>query len=270
MPSTLILTLTLVSANLHSDDQTTRRPKYVEGRKTLQRNRDRQHRSVSNDCQEGNPLGVSYSGSTNVTASGRNCQVWAASQPNEHDFTDVGEHNRCRNPNGDVAGVWCYTTDPDKKWEHCSVPICGGPTMSKVLDFSADNDHEPDSNGEYTSATLDAGALPESFTICSAIMVDAWTTDLSVISGAKMFRLLDVDGDAWGRIYLFATPSYTEYKADLGPVSFIKQTVSVFFPLQWTRACLSLDSITGKVRLVVDGQMLGEEEYRREGGPCGP
>ena len=38
--------------------------------------------------------------------------------------------------------------------------------MLKVLDFSADNDHEPDSNGEYTSATLEAGPLPESFTIC--------------------------------------------------------------------------------------------------------
>ena len=39
---------------------------------------------------------------------------------------------------------------------------------------------------------------------------------------------------------------------------------SVFFPLQWSRACLSLDSKAGKVRLVVDGQLLGEEEYRRE------
>ena len=37
----------------------------------------------------------------------------------------------------------------------------------KVLDFSADNDGKPDGNGEYTSATLEAGPLPESFTICS-------------------------------------------------------------------------------------------------------
>ena len=29
--------------------------------------------------------------------------------------------------------------------------------MLKVLDFSADNDHELDSNGEYTGATLEAG-----------------------------------------------------------------------------------------------------------------
>ena len=45
--------------------------------------------------------------------------------------------------------------------------------LVKVLDFSADSDHEPDSNGEYTRATLEAGPLPESFTVCSAFMVEA-------------------------------------------------------------------------------------------------
>ena len=34
----------------------------------------------------------------------------------------------------------------------------------KVFDFSADNDHKLDSNGEFTGATLKAGFLPESFT----------------------------------------------------------------------------------------------------------
>ena len=89
----------------------------------------------------------------------------------------------------------------------------------KVLDFSADNDQEPDSNGEYTSATLEAGPLPESFTICSALMVEAWTTDYS---SADMFRLLDNDGDRWGNINLFAAYSYTEYEVWFGPVNFIK------------------------------------------------
>ena len=158
----------------------------------------RKQRSVSSqddqECQEGNPLGASYLGKMNSTSSGRTCQVWSASQPHEHSYTDVGEHNHCRNPDGDIEGVWCFTTDPNKEWEHCSVPKCG-PTMLKVFDFSADNDQEPDSNGEYTGATLDAGALPESFTICSAIMVDdAWTTESKA---ADMFALLS-DGDEWG------------------------------------------------------------------------
>ena len=47
----------------------------------------------------------------------------------------------------------------------------------KVLDFSADNDNEPDSNDKYTKATLETGPLPDSFTICSAFMVEAWTSE---------------------------------------------------------------------------------------------
>merc|ERR1712015_230730 len=44
----------------------------------------------------------------------------------------------------------------------------------------------------------------------------------------------------------------------------IETIPTVFFPLQWARACLSLDSSAKKVRVVVDGQLLVEEEYRRE------
>ena len=80
----LLLSLTLVSANLLNDDRTTRMPRIgelEEGRKSLIRDLDRQHRSVSSqgnlECQEGNPLGASYSGTLNVMASGKTCQVWA-------------------------------------------------------------------------------------------------------------------------------------------------------------------------------------------------
>ena len=196
----VLLSLTLVSAKLVSHDRTTGRPRKgetEEGRKSLTKNRDRQHRSVSSqgnpECQDGNPLCV--------------------------------------------------------------------PSMLKVFDFSADIDHEPDNKGEYTSATLDVGPLPESFTICSAITVDAWTTEFG---GAQLFSLLDDDGDQYGGIYMFAADTFTQYEVMLGPVVFDKQVEAVFFPLQWSRVCLSLDSIAGKLTLVVDGQLLGVEEYRRE------
>ena len=132
--------------------------------------------------------------------------------------------------------------------------------MMKVFDFSADNDQEPDSNGDYTGATLEAGPLPESFTICSASMVKAWTTRFSSV---LMFLLLDIDGYTWGRITLLATPSYTQYEGWLGPVEFTNPTETLFFPLQWSRACLSLDSVASKVMLVVDGQLLGVRSTRR-------
>ena len=139
------------------------------------------------NCQEGDPLGVSYAGQVNTTASGRTCKVWSETSVN------LGEHNYCRNPEGNDNGVWCFTTDPDKPRESCSLPRCDV-TMLRVLDFSADNDNEPDSNGEFTKATLNAGFIPESFTICSAIMTDAWTTDFT---SARMFTLLDDVGNGW-------------------------------------------------------------------------
>ena len=138
-----------------------------------------------------------------------------------------------------MEGRKASTRNRDRKQR--SFDSQGNPeNMLKVLDFSADNDHEPDSNGEYTSATLEAGPLPTSFTICSAFMVEAWTTEFT---SAFMFSLHDNDGYKWGRINLFAASSYTEYDVWLGAVSFINQTETVFFPLQWSRACLSLDSV---------------------------
>ena len=101
----------------------------------------------------------------------------------------------------------------------------------KVLDFSEDNDHQPDSNGEYTSATLEAGPLPESFTICSALMVEAWTTEFTT---TELFELLDNDGNRWGRIELNSASSYTEYVHRVWPVFFCRTqwvpTYILFFP----------------------------------------
>ena len=103
--------------------------------------------------------------------------------------------------------------------------------LMKVLDFSADNDHEPDSNGEYTRATLEAGPLPESFTICSALMVEAWTTEFTT---TELFELLDNDGNRWGRIELNSASSYTEYVHRVWPVFFCRTqwvpTYILFFP----------------------------------------
>ena len=131
----------------------------------------------------------------------------------------------------------------------------------KVLDFSADNDRKPDSNGEYTSATLEAGLLPESFTICWAFMVKDWTTDSA---SALMLAMLDQDGSFWTDMQIYAKDINTRYYGHLGPVFIYGKTAALFFPLQWSRVCLSVDSVANKTTLVVDGQLLVEEEYMRE------
>ena len=63
---------------------------------------------------------------------------------------------------------------------------------------------------------------------------------------------------------LTALPAYTQYLVSLGPIRLQPTSSAMFFPLQWARVCLSVDSVDSKVMLVVDGQLVGEEEYNRE------
>ncbi|XP_062292830.1 plasminogen [Scomber scombrus] len=81
------------------------------------------------DCKIGN--GVTYRGPTTITTLGVTCQAWTSQTPHRHNsFTprshpDKGlEANNCRNPDGDVNGPWCYTTDPNKKWDYCQIQDC--------------------------------------------------------------------------------------------------------------------------------------------------
>ena len=69
------------------------------------------------------PLGADYQGNASVTVSGRTCQKWSLQTPHRHRVKGQGDHNYCRNPDGE-PGVWCYTTDPGKRWELCPVPRC--------------------------------------------------------------------------------------------------------------------------------------------------
>lgn len=68
---------------------------------------------------------AAYSGTVAITRCGKECQNWAVDTPHEHNFNDVGGHNFCRNPDGE-PGTWCYTTDPEQRWDFCDP--CGGTT----------------------------------------------------------------------------------------------------------------------------------------------
>ena len=77
-----------------------------------------------------------YRGDTAITASGRTCQYWSSQSPNAHGNTPenkpgtgVGDHNYCRNPDGEPK-AWCYTMDPAKRWELCNVPDCDDATFT--------------------------------------------------------------------------------------------------------------------------------------------
>ncbi|PFX11772.1 Tyrosine-protein kinase transmembrane receptor ROR2 [Stylophora pistillata] len=83
----------------------------------------------STDCYHG--VGVGYRGDVNITQSGRPCQSWKSQCPHRHlripkDVADSkNDSNMCRNPDSSAPdGPWCYTTDPNVRWEYCNVSRC--------------------------------------------------------------------------------------------------------------------------------------------------
>ena len=78
------------------------------------------------DCDKAGVLPTSYMGDISYTRSGRICQDWTSQTPHKHNRTPsnykgkgLGSHNSCRNPDDEI-GAWCYTTDPNIRWEYCA------------------------------------------------------------------------------------------------------------------------------------------------------
>ena len=79
--------------------------------------------------------GQTYRGTLNVTKNGLDCQRWDSQSPHKHtrdndvmfpDNTVSEAENYCRNPDDEPFGPWCYTTDPNTRWNYCDVPDCSG------------------------------------------------------------------------------------------------------------------------------------------------
>ena len=77
--------------------------------------------------------GEEYSGTLSRTPSGNTCQRWDTDTPHQRtsaardpaNYTGgVFPENFCHNASGRYAKPWCYTTDPNKRWEYCDVPMC--------------------------------------------------------------------------------------------------------------------------------------------------
>lgn len=76
--------------------------------------------------------GKDYRGKQDKTITGKQCQSWKVDIPNNRGaitpeaFPNAGlldgdseNKSYCRNPDGKSEGIWCFTTDPNVKWERC-------------------------------------------------------------------------------------------------------------------------------------------------------
>ena len=59
-----------------------------------------------------------------------------------------------------------------------------------------------------------------------------------------------------------AASTYTLYDVLLGHVWLSVRTASLWFPLTWTRVCVSLDTESGTVVVVTNGQVMEEEVHQ--------
>uniref|UniRef100_A0A087Y3A2 receptor protein-tyrosine kinase n=1 Tax=Poecilia formosa TaxID=48698 RepID=A0A087Y3A2_POEFO len=89
---------------------------------------DLQKDQITTTCYDGR--GRFYQGRVNITRSGIQCQPWNKQVPHQHRLSvDVvpelmNSNNHCRNPGGISDKPWCYTSDPNIRWEYCAVPRC--------------------------------------------------------------------------------------------------------------------------------------------------
>ena len=84
---------------------------------------------IITECYNKDDRGIHYNGTISNTNSSRTCQAWDSQTPHFHPLTSLyrpylQDHNYCRNPEGRGSQPWCYTIDPNVRWEYCNVPLC--------------------------------------------------------------------------------------------------------------------------------------------------
>eukprot|EP00058_Branchiostoma_floridae_P019989 XP_002605479.1 hypothetical protein BRAFLDRAFT_92896 [Branchiostoma floridae] len=192
-------------------------------------------------CQVGD--GASYRGTVSVTETGKTCQRWDSQTPHRHDRTPRNYpagglvENYCRNPDGE-SGVWCYTTDPNDRWDYCDVPICDACRKPLGMESGAISDQSIAASGYYKNYAGDLGHAPFRGRLNvrggqgawvgrgSAIWLQTWHDDASMrveILGCSTYtcrKPLGMESGAISDQSIAASGYYKNYAGDLGHAPF--------------------------------------------------
>ncbi|XP_028148238.1 tyrosine-protein kinase transmembrane receptor Ror2 [Diabrotica virgifera virgifera] len=91
---------------------------------------------ITYDCVKGR--GRFYQGKVNLTKDGIPCQRWDSQSPHTHDspphiFPELkNAENYCRNTGAEEKRPWCFTTNPNIRWQHCDIPRCPNSTFDEL------------------------------------------------------------------------------------------------------------------------------------------
>ena len=130
------------------------------------------------------------------------------------------------------------------------LPIYCWAKNKRVFDFSLDNDREPDNNKSFTHAFFEKENLPQAFTICTAFMTEMW----EFYPNAHLFLLRNDNEEIWLSVNMYAAPHQTDFTISVEDTKLEVSIETLYYPSQWVRICVSLDSNTSTLKFVVDGE----------------
>ena len=176
--------------------------------------------------------GANYRGTRSTTRTGRVCQRWDAQIPHTHsrtpsNFPNAGlaGHNYCRNPDTDPIGPFCYTTDPNRRWEYCDV--CAQSVTRPVSSATAPATTAPattrpaTTQAATTAAATTAAATTTQLSTASQVATPSDLNDALALNGYRNFAFLltasGLDTVLESGTYTVFAPSESVFSALTGP-----------------------------------------------------